>query len=64
MIQEDDFKDLRHACFVSLGEVYEKELFLMNESMHYLHKAVALKPKDFRIWFKLGRICRYQGYFS
>ncbi|EAS02164.2 hypothetical protein TTHERM_00558470 (macronuclear) [Tetrahymena thermophila SB210] len=64
MIREDDFRDLRHACFISLGEVYENELKLMNESIHYLYKAITLKENDFKTWFKLAKICRYQGYFA
>lgn len=64
MIRENDFRDLRHACFISLGEVYEKELSLMNESIHYLYKALTLKENDFKTWLKLSKICRFQGYFA
>jgi hypothetical protein len=59
MIQENDFKDLRHACYISISEVYDKELNLINESIHYLYKALCLYEQDFKNWFKLGKLCRF-----
>lgn len=32
----------RRACYLSLAEVYENELKLTNESLHYYNKAVLI----------------------
>lgn len=61
LIQEEQFQNLRYACYVSLGETYDKDLKLYNDSIHFFYKAIKIKP-TFKVWFRLGELCRIQGY--